>query len=182
MNAYKEALEKIRNECGLVCGEYQTCDHPACRSSYEAWEIAEEALTQNSNISSTVSSTNEFDLKTELKGLIPKNSLFKTIIVSLLIICLLLAISALSEVNYNKKWINKNSERIEKLEGVNYVEFDTFKKFKKIEFDTFKKMTSDEFERTWRSFGIIRNNFLALGTGFHLGEKDMMNGADKESN
>lgn len=42
----------------------------------------------------------------------------------------------------------------------------------RLEFDTYKKMTSDEFVRTWQSFGVIRNNFLALGTGFHLGRGD----------
>lgn len=43
----------------------------------------------------------------------------------------------------------------------------------KLEFDTFKDLTSDEFEKTWRSFGRVRANFLAFGLGEHLEDKDI---------
>jgi hypothetical protein len=41
---YRDALEHIRDGCGRVCGEFETCDHVACRSSHEAWAIAAGAL------------------------------------------------------------------------------------------------------------------------------------------
>lgn len=40
------ALARIRDECGKVCSEYETCSHIACQSSHVAWEIAAEALRQ----------------------------------------------------------------------------------------------------------------------------------------
>lgn len=43
----------------------------------------------------------------------------------------------------------------------------------RLEFDSYKQLTSDEFESTWDSFGAIRNNFISLGHGFHLEEKDI---------
>lgn len=38
------ALSRIRDECGQVCSDFMTCDHPPCASSYEAWSIAAEVL------------------------------------------------------------------------------------------------------------------------------------------
>ena len=38
--------------------------------------------------------------------------------------------------------------------------------------DKFKGHTKKEFESTWRSFGRVRNNFLAIGHGYHLEEDD----------
>jgi len=43
----------------------------------------------------------------------------------------------------------------------------------KLQFDTFKDLTSDEFERTWRSFGAVRRNFIALGTSACLENDDL---------
>lgn len=40
----REALEQIRLVAGKVCDSYETCDHPACQSSYAAWAIADKAL------------------------------------------------------------------------------------------------------------------------------------------
>ena len=38
------ALRAIRDTQGEVCDEYEVCTHRACRSSYSAWAIADEAL------------------------------------------------------------------------------------------------------------------------------------------
>jgi hypothetical protein len=38
------ALEKIRDEHGKVCNEYEVCTHISCASSHAAWTIAEQAL------------------------------------------------------------------------------------------------------------------------------------------
>lgn len=38
------ALKKIQYEEGRVCSEYETCEHPGCRSSYHAWSYADEAV------------------------------------------------------------------------------------------------------------------------------------------
>jgi hypothetical protein len=40
----RDALSKIKNECGTVCTEFEVCNHPACNSSFAAWMIASEAL------------------------------------------------------------------------------------------------------------------------------------------
>jgi hypothetical protein len=41
---YEEALLRIRNEEGKVCDDFDRCDHASCRSSYNAWLIADQAL------------------------------------------------------------------------------------------------------------------------------------------
>jgi hypothetical protein len=41
---YRDALLKIRNELGGVCEMFEICEHRACRDSYAAREIANEAL------------------------------------------------------------------------------------------------------------------------------------------
>ncbi len=41
---YRVALEDIKRDCGAVCEEFETCNHPACRASYAAWQIADTAL------------------------------------------------------------------------------------------------------------------------------------------
>src|SRR5258706_9061102 len=40
----RDALVEIRKTEGRICGEYDTCSHPACASSYAAWAIADRAL------------------------------------------------------------------------------------------------------------------------------------------
>lgn len=40
----RQALQRIRNEEGRVCEDFELCRHPACRSSYAAWAIADAAL------------------------------------------------------------------------------------------------------------------------------------------
>ncbi len=40
------------------------------------------------------------------------------------------------------------------------------------EFDTQKTMTENEFVSTWKSFARVRNNFLAIGHGYHLKPED----------
>ena len=40
----KEALQEIRDKKGKVCAEYETCEHPACASSYESWALAHRVL------------------------------------------------------------------------------------------------------------------------------------------
>ena len=42
--ALREVLQEIRDNEGKVCEEYEICTHPACRSSYESWRRAAEAL------------------------------------------------------------------------------------------------------------------------------------------
>ncbi len=39
------ALEEIKTE-GRVCSGFELCTHAACRSSYSAWVIADEALKE----------------------------------------------------------------------------------------------------------------------------------------
>ena len=41
---YLAALERIRDECGRVCDDFESCRHRACQSSYQAWSIADAAL------------------------------------------------------------------------------------------------------------------------------------------
>ena len=47
-----------------------------------------------------------------------------------------------------------------------------------LELNTFKNLTSDEFQSfkisTWQSFARVRNNFLAIGHGYHLEEDDFI--------
>lgn len=40
----RSALEKIRDEEGRVCEEYEICTHRACSSSYRSWAIADQVL------------------------------------------------------------------------------------------------------------------------------------------
>ncbi len=42
----------------------------------------------------------------------------------------------------------------------------------RVEFDTYKRLSSNEFESTWKSFARVRNNFLAIGHGYHLKPED----------
>lgn len=39
-----KGLEKIRDEEGKVCIDFDTCKHTACRSSYGAWHLANVTL------------------------------------------------------------------------------------------------------------------------------------------
>ena len=75
---------------------------------------------------------------------------------------------------YNQIQIKDLKKRIDNLEkNVIYkiVEINQDVTLSKLEFDSFKELTSDEFEKTWVSFGRIRKNFIALGTGkFHENE------------
>ena len=43
-DTYRTALERIRQDYGQVCEEFETCHHPACASSYASWETANAAL------------------------------------------------------------------------------------------------------------------------------------------
>lgn len=45
--ALTAALEEIRTNYGHVCQEFETCDHPACASSYGAWAVADETLRKS---------------------------------------------------------------------------------------------------------------------------------------
>ena len=49
------------------------------------------------------------------------------------------------------------------------------KKTKELEtkFESFKSLTSSEFESTWKSFSMVRNNFVAIGKGYHLEQEDI---------
>lgn len=39
-------------------------------------------------------------------------------------------------------------------------------------FESFQSRTNNEFENTWKSFGMVRNNFIAIGNGFNLDKED----------
>jgi hypothetical protein len=41
---YEEALIRIRDNEGVVCNDFGSCDHAACRSSFDSWAIADQAL------------------------------------------------------------------------------------------------------------------------------------------
>ena len=42
--AQRVAIQRIHDDCGKVCNEFETCAHTACRSSFDAWAIADCAL------------------------------------------------------------------------------------------------------------------------------------------
>ncbi|WP_028058278.1 hypothetical protein [Candidatus Solirubrobacter pratensis] len=39
-----DVLEKIREQAGAVCDEYEVCEHRACQASYTAWALADAYL------------------------------------------------------------------------------------------------------------------------------------------
>lgn len=45
-NRYREALERVKNRKNQVCTDYMDCTHPVCSSSYEAFVIADTALSE----------------------------------------------------------------------------------------------------------------------------------------
>ena len=47
--------------------------------------------------------------------------------------------------------------------------------------ESFINLTSEEIEGTWRSIARMRNNFMALGTGYHLSDNDVMGSNDDGS-
>jgi hypothetical protein len=153
--SYKKALKKIRDNCGKVCEQYEICDHDACQSSYNSWAIADEALKQG-------------------------NPWWRIWVIGMVFLGVIFTTLALSEIHHNKKLISNLESRIETLEKDSQ-EASLQRDIANRQFVTYRKMTSDEFERTWKSFGIIRNNFLALGHGFHLCDEDIApNEAEKE--
>lgn len=158
MNHYKKALERIQKECGKVCKQYEICEHEACQSSYNAWAIADEALGETTYPA------------------------FKLLITISVIIIAIFTIAILIETHHDKKVIMELNKKIESLEIRNEeivnAEIDHYRLRK--EFETYKQMTSDEFVRTWESFGIIRQNFLALGTGGVLCDEDIMSDESDE--
>ena len=40
----RAALQRIKDESGRVCDEFELCTHVACQSSYHAWSVADAAL------------------------------------------------------------------------------------------------------------------------------------------
>jgi hypothetical protein len=40
----RAALQRTNDQCGHVCNTFESCAHVACKSSYEAWSIANAAL------------------------------------------------------------------------------------------------------------------------------------------
>jgi len=153
MNHYKKALERIQNECGKVCEQYEICEHDACQSSYNSWAIADEALGETTYPA------------------------FKLLITVSVIIVAIFTMLSLSEIHHDKKIMMELNKKIEILEKKNN---ELELKKLKMEFESFKQMTSDEFVRTWESFGVIRNNFLALGTGQFLCDEDIMSDEEEK--
>ena len=139
--SYKKALERIQKECGDVCEKYEICEHASCQSSYNAWAIADQALKSPQYIR---------------LGLIIG-------ILVLVVFSIIFGIIAIQEIHVNKKQIVELENRIEEIEKYK-ADYDRLK----VEFITFKELTSNEFEQTWRTFGAVRANFLALGTGKFL--------------
>jgi len=152
--SYKKALEKIRDNCGKVCEQYEICDHDACQSSYNSWAIADEALSQG-------------------------YSWWRIWVVGMIFLGVIFTTLALSEIHHNKKLISNLEIKIETLEKDSQeasLQRDNINR----QFVTYRKMTSDEFVRTWESFGIIRKNFLALGTGGMLCDEDIMSNDESD--
>jgi len=44
---YREALERVREVAGKVCGTYEVCEHRSCMSAYNAWAVADAYLNDN---------------------------------------------------------------------------------------------------------------------------------------
>ena len=42
-----DVLRDIKEHYGSVCENFDLCKHPACMSSYSAWSMADEWLTEN---------------------------------------------------------------------------------------------------------------------------------------
>lgn len=40
----RAGLQRIKDECGQVCSQFETCEHVACAGSSGAWFIADETL------------------------------------------------------------------------------------------------------------------------------------------
>ena len=45
-----KALKKIKKDQGRVCAEFEICTHDSCISSHAAWEIADRALKEISDL------------------------------------------------------------------------------------------------------------------------------------
>lgn len=58
------ALQRIKDECGRVCTDFELCTHRACQSSYEAWAIADAALRGGTPESENARALAEFRAKT----------------------------------------------------------------------------------------------------------------------
>ncbi|MCK5017496.1 MAG: hypothetical protein KAS32_10550 [Candidatus Peribacteraceae bacterium] len=46
IDLYEMALQKIKDEQGVVCQKFESCKHASCRSSYASWAIADIALKE----------------------------------------------------------------------------------------------------------------------------------------
>jgi hypothetical protein len=44
IHKYEKALREIKERKDQVCEDFELCTHPACKSSYEAFAIADQAL------------------------------------------------------------------------------------------------------------------------------------------
>lgn len=42
---FRAALQEIKDRWGMVCPDFETCTHQACRASHAAWEISNKALS-----------------------------------------------------------------------------------------------------------------------------------------
>jgi len=98
-----------------------------------------------------------------------------SIILSVLVIHLIMDNRELEQrVNHSKYMINKLNTDVEMVRQDNILIWK--------EFETFVDLTSEEFERTWVSFGHMRDNFRAIGYsleyGLHLEDKDKISKED----
>ena len=100
---------------------------------------------------------------------------FKPVMISILVITLFcLFFMALKIINLQDK-SESNLNRIQMLE-----EQITNLEGKRL--DLYVQLSSDEFVRTWQSLATVRNNFLALGLGYHICPGDIAPEAEYEEN
>lgn len=89
----------------------------------------------------------------------------------IIISIILITVTSINVFNLTKKVKNLDNKIIMLNEKIEKLEANTF--ILEVELNTYKNLTNEEFERTWESFAIMRNNFIALGNGFHLKDEDI---------
>ena len=97
-----------------------------------------------------------------------KRIFFGVVIGSILLLCVLLAISNF-QLRAESSYLQEKTKTLHADLSYTTNRLQTLE----TELANFKINTTNEFESTWRSFGRVRNNFKALGNGFHLEDKDI---------
>lgn len=96
---------------------------------------------------------------------------FKSLLIFLIIIVVgfLAANRRINELEEKIDYLNHRVKVMEQKLNDQRTEYLDFSR----EFENFVSLTSDEFESTWVSLARVRNNFIALGKGFHLEDEDI---------